>query len=513
MTKDYLPLRKNGDDKRPLQFLTPYPQKLKLGQGGVDLGGLELKIVSSSSEDVIFLEKELGLLGLKTSNGKSGYPIELSTRDLKLAGGSEAYVLKIDAGKAEIIGQGAAGLRYGIQTFLQIVGFLRGYAPALKISDWPHYKVRSVMIDMGRSVYPVPLIKRVVRIMARLKLNMLHMHLYDDQLMGLRFDKMPLGSENPFAIPVAKLAEIVDYAKGYNVSICPEMESWGHVGSVVHHYPECYGAPGMWEGSSFGIGQETLGLLGRVYDEVIPCLADGAMVHLGLDEAKWQTLPSVKDPSSWTPERLVGELYDLLMATAKRHGKSVEMRIWADHGGRPIPSQIADKVIVEPWGYFERMRADIKVKVAKYSGEGKSPFIMGGGASSTHFSGTFGATRIWCREAMKSPNCQGINMCLWEGNFFDAFLPTLFGGATPAWNPAKAEMPSAKDSYREVLTGFIMARLLSFQSLFEDADAVAIAKDRGPRIYRGYYMDGIDAGQSVAPTVDKVTSRSDDGLL
>jgi len=60
-----------------------------------------------------------------------------------------------------------------------------------------------------------------------------------------------------------------------------------------------------------------------------------------------------------------------------------------------LSERIKDKVVIEPWKYREDEEEDIKQKCEKY-GKEKGLFMMGGGMSSGHFGGHFGATRIWC---------------------------------------------------------------------------------------------------------------------
>lgn len=345
--------------------------------------------------------------------------------------------------------------------------------------------------------------------MAKLKLNILHMHLYDDQLMGVRFKKLPLGKENPHAFPISKLGEIVQYARNYHVHICPELESWAHVGSVLHHYPELYGAPGKWEGSSFGIGQPMLDLLEKIYDEVVPQLDDESYIHLGLDEALWALLPDMKGRDDVNPTWLVGKLYEIVQKVGKKHGKKLKVKIWADHGGRPLPEELKDKIIVQPWGYWARMEKKIHDDVQRYKGEPQTPFVMGGGQSSIHYAGTFHATRNWCREGLNIPNCKGVTICLWEGNFFQRYLVGVFGGAYYAWNAISGPTPNADDPYLEEIYAKVFSRILSWQTLFEDFNESQILKDRGAGVYRGFYTDGAKAGLPVAPTAFLKKPRED----
>jgi len=502
--KPCFPLSLSDGYIRPLAFLTPYPQQLRLGKTTVDLLTRRIAIPASgkmqSAVDILITDlREICGVSVVSSKSNADFVIQLDVADQQLK--REGYTLAVTATGANITGQDIGGVFYGVQTFLQLAAFGQGKIPVLKISDWPTYGIRAVMLDMGRAVYSMALIRRSIRIMSRLKLNTLHLHLYDDHLMGLRFKHLPLGSENTGAVTIDDLAEIIRYARQYHISVCPELESWGHAGSLVYHYPECYGDMGMHlEGASLGIGPQAFNLLEKIYDEVIPVLETESMVHLGLDEARWKTLPGVKNPESMNPTWLVGQLYDLLIKVGRRHGKDLTMRIWADHGGRALPQRLQQKVIVEPWQYFEN-EPDIKKKIRRFSGVDKGPFIMGGGASCMHLNGAFDATRLWCEMGKKSPNCMGINICLWESNRLDSYLISLFGGAACAWSPQRVEKPLDSDIRRDYHTGVIATRMISWQSLFNDANPDALLRDRGPAVFKGYYVSGSKIGQPVAPTV------------
>ncbi len=503
-----LPFRPLGDTRK-CAFLTPYPQQIELCGSEFDATGFCPDIHNEAGEaDIaeLFENRLAHFLNIKNSpKYDTKLPFHLHIDELGLR--PESYRLSIRKEAIVVAGQDAAGLFYGLQTLLQLVAFCPHSLPELDITDWPNAKVRSVMLDLGRSVYPRPLIERCIRIMAQLKMNVLHLHLYDDQLCGIRFDNLPLGRENPGALSIDDLKAIILYARQFHISVWPEMESWGHCGSLIYHYPECYGGPGMWEGQSLGIGETTFQLLERIYESIIPVLEPNSTVHLGLDEATWKLLPDYENKGKdLTPEWLVEHLYERVDAIARSHRKNLDVCVWADHGGRPIPDRLHDKIIVEPWAYFDLQEREITEKVRKYSSKDQPRFLMGAGQSSVHFSGSFGATRHWCLQGYTTTNCLGVDLCLWEGNYLERYLLTLYGGADYAWNASNAYQPPAldKDPYREMAIAQVHSRMLSWQTLFEEANDTGILTDRGPAIYRGYYIDGALAGQPVAPTVNAV---------
>jgi len=373
----------------------------------------------------------------------------------------------------------------------------------VRIEDWPEFRARSFMVDLGRSTFPVAYLERIVRILARLKMNTLHLHLNDDQLCGLRFRRLPLGRENPAAIALGQLAALVGYARRHHVSILPEFECWGHAQAVIYHYPELYGGPGMWGGMSFGIGEPTFALFEKVFDELLPALERECAVHVGLDEAEWHLLPCVPEGErgKYTPTTLVGRIHEALQAAARRHGRKVTMHLWADHGGRPLPKGLEKRVVIEPWNYDRRHEPTIRKKMRRYAGRGRTPMMMGGGMSSLAFGGSFAATRLWCRLGAGQPNVRGITVCHWEDNDLAERLIGLYAGADYAWSPeTPADRPD--DPYQEKLRGELGRQMRRWQAAFRDADDEAMRRDRGPQVFDGYYCWGPRAGRPVAPTVE-----------
>ncbi|MEN8229814.1 MAG: family 20 glycosylhydrolase [Bacteroidota bacterium] len=432
----------------------------------------------------------------------------------------EGYELVSTENGVTIYASTASGEFYGAQTLYQLLAFSywgsnmldisykpleedafeKKYIPLLSIQDEPQLELRSFMIDMGRATFPLPYIKRIIRIMAHLKMNMLHIRLFDDELNGFRFQTLPLGQENPYAIDADDLKEIVRYARSYHITVMPEMESWGHVGSIVYHYPDLFGAVGMYGGSSFAIGEPTYQLLEKMYEEVLLCLEDDAVIHVGLDEATWAVLPGEED-NGHTPTTLVGDIYDILMRLGEKHNKEITMHLWADHGGRPLPERITGEVVIEPWEYTEAGSQRITDRLEKYGGENKTALMMGGGVRSTCYDGDYGATRIWCQQGVYYPNVLGITICLWGANDLAGRLISLYGGADYAWTPQTPELKIGDDT-GESLRSDINVRMRKWQTLFPDAGDNILNVDRGPETFMGRYLWPPMSNKAVAPTVD-----------
>jgi len=418
----------------------------------------------------------------------------------------DGYKLVIEPSGTIVTGTNSCGLFYGIQTFLQLLTIFRTHRQwyALSITDWPAYKKRGMMVDMGRSVFTLPMLRRIVRILARLKLNQLHLHLYDDELCGIWFEGLPLGLENPYSISIDDLAELIKYAEQYHIEIIPELEGWGHVGSIVYHYPALRGGKGMYEGSSFLVGNDTLALMTNMIEQVVRIMPRTSTIHLGLDEANWYL--DSRMAQDFSPSDLVFRYFSILQSLGEKYGKEITLRVWADHAGRPIPESIQSKVIIEPWDYWNAHRDEIDRKIRHYAGQSGMRWMMAAGQSGAHFRGAYRATRYWCTKALGIPNLEGVNITFWLTNDLRAKMISLFTGAYYAWNPlANTELATIEDE--EEFDRKVFPVMYNWQSNFRDAFPDDIEHDRGPLVVNGYYLWGPKHAQPVAPTAPLANTR------
>src|SRR5262249_14747065 len=113
--------------------------------------------------------------------GKGTGGVRLETGTVEGQSSPEAYDLTIDpVAGIRIVGASSAGVFYGLQT-------LRGLLPApaqtggvtlaaLHVVDAPRFGYRGFMLDVARNFHPKGAVLRTLDLMARYKLNVLHMH-------------------------------------------------------------------------------------------------------------------------------------------------------------------------------------------------------------------------------------------------------------------------------------------------------------------------------------------------
>jgi hexosaminidase len=105
----------------------------------------------------------------------------------------EAYELTITADRVTIAAARPEGVFYGVQTLRKLLPPFVEYeatradasrpvrAPAVRVIDSPRFVWRGAMLDVARHFFDVDDVKRYMDLMALYKLNVLHLHLSDDQ--------------------------------------------------------------------------------------------------------------------------------------------------------------------------------------------------------------------------------------------------------------------------------------------------------------------------------------------
>ena len=164
----------------------------------------------------------------------------------------ESYLLEITPQQARLSAPTPLGVLHGIETFLQLIEINPegASAPGVKITDRPRFPWRGLMIDVSRHWMPVEVLKRNLDAMAAVKLNVLHLHLTDDQGFRIESKLFPrlqeLGSDGHYYTQ-DQLQDLVAYARDRGIRIVPEMDMPGHTTSWFVGYPDLASGPGPFE--------------------------------------------------------------------------------------------------------------------------------------------------------------------------------------------------------------------------------------------------------------------------
>src|SRR2546422_7057551 len=116
---------------------------------------------------------------------RSGPPLRLEVGPVEDQTSSEAYSLVVDPVQGvRIVGVSPAGVFYGLQSLRSLLPAPTPRAgvalPAIRVVDAPRFGYRGFMLDVARNFHPKAAVLRTLDVIARYKLNVLHLHLTDD---------------------------------------------------------------------------------------------------------------------------------------------------------------------------------------------------------------------------------------------------------------------------------------------------------------------------------------------
>jgi hexosaminidase len=276
-----------------------------------------------------------------SSPASSGNIVLTLKPDQDSALGKEGYTLEVESGGVRITAPTAAGLFYGGQTLRQLLPpaifstqpqtGLRWEIPACKIDDQPRFAWRAFMLDYSRHFSDIATTKRLLDAMAMHKLNLLHMHLADDEGWRIEIKQYPKLTEvgawrgtkaalpNPPYLKAeagneryggfftqAEIKELVTYAAARHINLMPELDLPGHSLAICTAYPET--APSKipedvksaqgFKGNAISPAKEAnYTMVDNIMGE-LAALFPFDYIHIGGDEvnhALWKACPEIQD--------------------------------------------------------------------------------------------------------------------------------------------------------------------------------------------------------------------------
>ncbi|KJL22597.1 N-acyl-D-glutamate deacylase [Microbacterium oxydans] len=271
--------------------------------------------------------------------------------------GDEAFRVSVSAAGIEVRGATPAGVFRGATTLRQLrdPDAVTSRIPAGVWTGSPAYSWRGTMLDVARHFRPVEEVRRLVDLLADHHLNVLHLHLTDDQ--GWRFEVPgfprltevgarreatqlghgPLATVEPGVhegfYTTAELRELVAYARERFVTLVPEVELPGHIQAGLAAYPELgnvdVGEPVVSAWERFGVNPRTLAptdaalAFGYAAIDVLCDVFDSEWIGIGGDEVpvtEWEQsaaaaermrqlgLDSAHDVQPWFTEHFVAHV-------------------------------------------------------------------------------------------------------------------------------------------------------------------------------------------------------------
>lgn len=215
----------------------------------------------------------------------------------------EAYRLRVTAAGVAVQADGPAGVLRAFATLRQLVGLAPGgiVLPHVSIDDAPRFAWRGLLLDPARNFIRIATLKRQIDAMERVKLNVLHLHLSDDQGFRVESRRFPRLTQGGEFYSQSDIRELARYAADRGVRIVPEFDVPGHSRAIVAAYPEV----GV-TGKKIFLGQPEVALnpaspatyrfLKALFGEMAALFPDRHF-HVGGDEVAatvWDDAPDVK---------------------------------------------------------------------------------------------------------------------------------------------------------------------------------------------------------------------------
>jgi hexosaminidase len=252
-----------------IQPIIPTPLSLQRGNGTVSLSN-EWRVVAAAGlefESQYLAEqlKQLAGISLSSSSSAAAKSIVLGI-DPSVGESIESYTLQVrEDERIEITGKAAAGVFYGVQSLLAMINpedFLSAKGtlqlPLVQIEDAPRFGYRGVHVDIARNFRTPGEIKRIIDILAFYKINILHLHLTDDEGWRLEIDALPeltatgayrahVNPQQPGMIPAygsgpfksggfysrKEFVDLIRYAQQRHIDIIPEINLPGHARAAI----------------------------------------------------------------------------------------------------------------------------------------------------------------------------------------------------------------------------------------------------------------------------------------
>ena len=195
----------------------------------------------------------------------------------------EAYRLSITKKRIIVEAVTERGVYWAMQTLRQLAEKRNSktHIQGAEIIDWPAFRVRGFMQDVGRSYISLDELKREIAALAKFKINVFHWHLTENQSWRLESKIFPMlnDSANTTRMPgkyytLEEAKELVAFCKAHHMTLIPEIDMPGHSAAFIRTFRHDMQSP------------EGMKILKLLMDEVCETF-DVPYLHIGTDEVQF----------------------------------------------------------------------------------------------------------------------------------------------------------------------------------------------------------------------------------
>jgi len=255
----------------------------------------------------------------------------------------ESYQLYSGTKQVKIVANTDLGAIRGLETLHQLLSVDADgyYFPGVEINDAPRFPWRGLLLDITLHWMPMDVVKRTLDCMAAVKMNVLHLHLTEDQMFGIESKVYPrlheVGAEGNYYTQ-EDIKEVIAYADQRGIRVVPEFDVPGHCTSWLKAYPELASVKrdyelqryyGVFDPSLDVTKEFTYEFLDKLFTEMSALFPD-EYFHIGGDEntgKDWDLNPDIKaymkKKGMTTYRELETEFIQRLLPILKKNGKKM----------------------------------------------------------------------------------------------------------------------------------------------------------------------------------------------
>lgn len=270
--------------------LLPLPQKLEWRKGSFSAKAVSLSVPDNTEKMATEWLQVHGIALNPASGKKFNIRIVPAIPEARL-NPDEAYKLEVSQNAVSIEATSEKGVYWALQTLDQLTG-KEGTVTSIascRITDWPAFRIRGLMQDVGRTYIPLEELKREIAILARYKINVFHWHLTENQAWRLESKIFPMLNDSiqTTRMPgkyytLEEARELVDFCKQHQVMLIPELDMPGHSAAFIRTFRHDMQSP------------EGMKILKLLIEEVCETF-DVPYLHIGTDEVEFTNPQFVPD--------------------------------------------------------------------------------------------------------------------------------------------------------------------------------------------------------------------------
>ena len=280
----------------------------------------------------------------------------------------EEYALQIDENGIQIEYCTYGGLRNALATVAMMAsatddGFLLS---GISARDYPVSSHRSIMLDLARGIKPLDVLQADMILIAKAKMNILHLHLSDNKGMSVRLDCLPAEYLWENCHSKEDMRQIIALADILGLEIIPEFDLPAHSKKLTACFENfACDVDDTEENTRWTVCAGTEDVY-AFYERVIAELTElfpGKYFHIGGDELEFRNRPEIKQLCHWNhcrkcrkkmKEENLADRQELFYYLIRRVHKMVTkagrtMIMWSDQLDFTRPAGLPKDIIMQYW--------------------------------------------------------------------------------------------------------------------------------------------------------------------